>query len=55
VVEGIMGLGFSSDRAVIQNMGIVLNKVVTDKNVFQIYDEERHKNILDVTVLVVDM
>ena len=29
-------------------------RLVDDRNVFQIYDEERHRNILDLTVLVVD-
>jgi len=35
-------------------MSIVLNKLVTEKNVFQIYDDERHKNVLEMTVLVLD-
>lgn len=54
VIEGIIGLGFSNDKAVIQNLLIVMNKLITDANVHQIYDEEKHKNILDMTVLVVD-
>ena len=54
VVEGIIGLGFNNDKAIIQNLGIVLNKLIDDRTVFQIYDEERHRNVLDMTVLVLD-
>eukprot|EP00347_Sterkiella_histriomuscorum_P006066 403354196 len=53
-VEGLIGLGFNNDKAVIQNLSIVMNKLIDERNVFQIYDEERHRNILDITVLVLD-
>ena len=32
----------------------MLTKLITEQNVFQIFDDEKHKNILDVTVLVID-
>lgn len=54
VVEGLLSLGFSNDKAIIQNMSIVLNKLIDTTNVFQMLDEERHKNILEMLVLVVD-
>lgn len=35
-------------------MSIVLNKLIDVSNVFQLLEEERHKNILEMLVLVVD-
>lgn len=54
VVEGVLSMGFSNDKAIIQNMSIVLNKLIDTSNVFQMLDEERHKNILEMLVLVLD-
>ncbi len=50
----MLSLGFSNDKAIIQNMSIVLNKLIDTGNVFQMLDEERHKNILEMLVLVID-
>lgn len=35
-------------------MGIVLNKLIDGANVNMIFDTEQHRNLLDITVLVID-
>jgi hypothetical protein len=54
IIHGIIGLGFSNDKVVVQNLGIVLLKVITERNVNAIHDNENNFNILDLTVLVID-
>ena len=35
-------------------MRIIMIKMIDETNVFQIYDEEKKKNILEMTVMVID-
>ena len=54
ILQQLLGLGFSNGKQVVHNLCVVLNKMIHAGNVFELFDEPKNRNLIELMALVLE-